>query len=305
MSASWPALDPRPSTVTTEDGVVLHVEHHGAVHATASVVLAHGYELDRRLWARQVDALLGARPELRVVTYDHRGHGRSGAAARETASISQLGRDLRAVVDSLPPGPVVLAGHSMGGMTILALAEQHPELVGARVVGAALLGSSANGSAELPGLPPRARKIALRVVPWFNALASVRAARGLDKPPSPGMRWLLFGTAPHRSDVLRTKLVLDECSAATCEAFYFAFQDHDRLAALQHLLGVPVLIAVGDRDRLAPPALSHAMAAELPHAQLVVYPGCGHMLQLERADDVSRRLLELVTTSLQPSAQTV
>ena len=75
--------------------------------------------------------------------YDHRSHGASGRSAPENCTIDQLGKDLYAVLQAVAPsGPVVLVGHSMGGMTILALADQHPELFGDRVVGVALLSTS-------------------------------------------------------------------------------------------------------------------------------------------------------------------
>jgi pimeloyl-ACP methyl ester carboxylesterase len=297
--STWPALTPRRTTVTTEDAVALHVEHHGAEDATGTLVLAHGYELDGRLWARQVDAVLAARPDLRVVTYDHRGHGRSGRAPEGTATLPQLGRDLRSVVDSLPEGPVTVVGHSMGGMTVMAFAEQFPSYLGGRVTGAGLLGTSSGRLAEVDyGLGPRFAAATQHVVPRFNALAARRELTGRARLPQPGMRWLLFGAKPDRSDVLRTLTSLAECPAATCEAFYWAFPEHDRLAALAHLSAVPVLVACGDRDRLTPLGHSKAIADALPHADFVVYPGCGHMLMLERADDLNRRLLGLVATTL-------
>ena len=75
--------------------------------------------------------------------------------------------------------------------------------------------------------------------------------------------------------------------------FYDTFTTHDRLAALAALRDVPVAILAGTRDQLCPIAMSRTMAAALPHADLHVFPGAGHMLQLERADDVSDRLVEL------------
>lgn len=303
---SWPTLAPRRTTVTTEGGVDLHVEVHGDEDASATVLLAHGYELDGRLWARQVAAVLDARPDLRVVTYDHRGHGLSGLAPRGTATLVQLGRDLRSVVDSLPPGPVTVVGHSMGGMALMAFAEQFPSYVGDRVAAVGLVATSSGGLADVTfGLGPRAAAVAQRVVPRFNAFSLRREERGRAKPSQPGMRWLLFGTRPDRADVLRTLTSLADCPAVTCEAFYWAFPEHDRTASLRHLAGVPVLIACGDRDRLTPLAHSRAIAAALPHAEFVVYPGSGHMVMLERADDLSRRLLDLVATALPRAAQPV
>jgi pimeloyl-ACP methyl ester carboxylesterase len=285
--------------VTTEDGVALHVEHHGPEDAAASLLLVHGYELDGRLWARQVAAVLDARPDLRVVTYDHRGHGSSGALPPGTANLPQLARDLKAVLDSLPAGPVTVVGHSMGGMTVMAFAEHFPSYVGDRVTGVGLLGTSSGELADLTyGLGERLGRVAHQVVPRFNAVSARREALGRRRPPQPGMRWLLFGARPDRGDVLRTLVSLNDCPAATCEAFYWAFPEHNRTDLLRHLTGVPVLVASGDRDRLIPLAHSRTIAAALPHAELVVYPGCGHMLMLERADDLNRRLLGLLEVSV-------
>ncbi len=306
MSAPWPALSPRVRTVTTADGVALHVEEHGPRDASGTVVLLHGYQLSRRLWARQVHALREQRPDLRVLTYDHRGHGRSGPTPPEGASLRQLGDDLRVLLDeAVPTGPVVLVGHSMGGMTIMSFAEQHPHEIGSRVSGVALLSTSSGGLADNDfGLHPRLAGIAHLAVPRLQAWVHRRVEKGRRQPPSPGTRWLLFGSDAHRVDVLRTQRVLDGTPAATSVHFYSTFSDHDRLHALEHLAEVPVLIACGDRDRITPLTHSHALAKALPHAALVVYPGCGHMVMLERAEDVDRRLLALVGTAI-PVAQPV
>ena len=82
--------------VRTEDGVDLHVEVVGPDDPEATVVLAHGYQLEQGLWERQVEALRTAHPAVRVVTYDHRGHGRSGRTERHAATLPQLAHDLRA-----------------------------------------------------------------------------------------------------------------------------------------------------------------------------------------------------------------
>lgn len=298
----WPALAGRPLEVEAEDGVVLHGEAHGPEQAAGTVVLLHGYQLSQRLWARQVAALRAARPDLRVVTYDHRGHGRSTHGTAERATLGQLGRDLRTVLGAATDGPVVLAGHSMGGMTVMALAEQFPELVRERVAGAGLLATSAGGLAENDfGVHRAVARLAHTAVPRANAWALRRVEAGRPKPSSPGTRWLLFGARPDRLDVLRTQQVLDGTHAATNHHFYATFAEHRRAHALAHLGHVPVLVVAGDRDRLTPVGHARAIAEALPHARLVTYPGCGHMVQLERAHDVSRRLVELTARALPPA----
>jgi pimeloyl-ACP methyl ester carboxylesterase len=293
--APWPRLTPRDLVLEAADGLPLHAQAHGPEDAHGTVVLLHGYQLSQRLWGRQVHALRARRPDLRVVTYDHRGHGGSGRTHPERASLHQLGQDLQAVLaQAATSGPVVLAGHSMGGMTVMSWAEQHPHELGDRVTGVGLLSTSSGGLAENDfGLHPRLAALAHHAVPRLQAWVHRRVERGRRQPPSPGTRWLLFGTEADRADVRRTQQVLDGTPAATSAHFYPTFGDHDRRHALEHLARVPVLVACGDRDRITPLAHSHALAEALPHAALVVYPGAGHMLMLERAHDVSRRLVAL------------
>ena len=283
------------STVTTEDGVPLHVEVHGPVDATGTVVLLHGYVLSRRLWDQQVAALTAARPDVRVVAYDHRGHGDSGRSPSVGATISQLARDLRAVVEAVAPeGPVVLVGHSMGGMTIMALLEQDPGLLGGRVAGVGFVATSSAGLDALTLGAPDALALRIRaVLPRIIAQGARLEASGRDPLPMPYLRPLLFGRGAARSDVRRTVAQVRGTSLRTLGDFLPTFMEHRRTAALAALADVPVVVLCGDRDRLTPLPHSRAIAAALPHAQFHVYPGAGHMLQLERAAEVSRRLVGL------------
>lgn len=119
--------------------------------AAPTVVFSHGYCLSQDSWHFQRSALRGA---VRTVHWDQRSHGRSSRGhgqidGTEPVTIDLLGRDLKAVLDAaVPEGPIVLVGHSMGGMTVMALADQFPEYVAERVVGVALIGTSATASAR-------------------------------------------------------------------------------------------------------------------------------------------------------------
>lgn len=295
----------RPRTVETDDGLALSVVEHGAQEsARATVVLAHGYVQSSALWAGQVRDLLDARPDLRVVTYDHRGHGRSPRTPRERATIQQLGRDLARVIEAVAPtGPVIVAGHSMGGMTIMALAEEHPELVRARVVAAAFVGTSSGGLAEVTyGLPAPVAAVLRRALPRVNERNVQSELAGRTRHVGPLDARLIF---PRGADRELVRMALDvhrECSAETVAAFFETFRGHDRLRALQALDHVQTLVVVGDKDALCPVAHSHAIAAALPGSELVVYPGVGHMVHLERREEVSRRLVALVDRALAQAA---
>ncbi len=144
------------------DGTDLHVVVDGPDDAPVTVVLVHGWTLDATTWG-PVAALL-ARRGARVVRHDHRGHGRSSAVDPATMTLEQLADDLAAVVaETAPDGPLVLAGHSMGGMTLMALAERHPDVV-ARAKGIALVATAAGGLADTTFGLPAASAPVLRAV---------------------------------------------------------------------------------------------------------------------------------------------
>ena len=289
-------------TVAADDGVLLHVEVSGPEDAAATVVLAHGYVLSNRLWDDQVAALTAARPDLRVVTYDQRGHGRSGRTAAQRATIEQLGKDLLAVLDDVAPtGPVVLAGHSMGGMTLMALAEQHPELISERVAGVALVSTSAGRLAEVSWGLGVLGPVAQKLRPKLNEAARRRELAGKKALPQAGTRRLLFGADPYPVAVARTVGVMAGCSAHTVADFHWTFTDHDRLAALAALADIPTVVLVGTRDLLCPVDHSRALAQAVPSAQLTLFPGAGHMLQLERSPEVSAKLVELCDVLPRPT----
>ena len=130
------------------------MEVDGDADAPLTVVFSHGFTARLAEWELQRAAL---RDRARLVLWDQRGHGRSGWTPLTDATIDRTGRDLGEVLDAVAPtGPVVLAGHSMGGMSVLALARQRPELFGDRVVGVFLLATSAGGLVETGAPRPAA-----------------------------------------------------------------------------------------------------------------------------------------------------
>jgi pimeloyl-ACP methyl ester carboxylesterase len=214
---------------------------------------------------------------------------------------------------SAPDGPVVLVGHSMGGMTIMALADRHPELFGSRVVGVALLSTSTGRLAEVTfGLPSAVTPVTRRVVPYLT--------RGMRTRPSVFERGRRMGTdlafvlARHGafgSRDVSPALVqfVERMTAATpvdvIAEFYDTFTTHDKLAALDVLRDVETLVLVGSKDLVTPLDHSEAMAEAVPTATFVVVEGAGHMVQLERAALVTlqlRRLVGRATRSVARSA---
>src|ERR1022692_891867 len=154
-------------TVLAGDGVPLHAEISGRDDAPVTIIFCHGYTLNQNCWhyQRRDLAALG-----RLVFWDQRGHGRSCGADGDNVTVDQLGADLHSVLAAVAPGnaPVVLVGHSMGGMAIMALADQHPGLFGHKVIGVVLISTAASGvdpTIWLPGpLRPVARQVAAPVL---------------------------------------------------------------------------------------------------------------------------------------------
>jgi pimeloyl-ACP methyl ester carboxylesterase len=302
----------RSRRVVSDDGVPLHVEEVGPEKAPLTLVFCHGYTNQLAVWHFQRKAL--AREDLgKLVFWDQRSHGRSGRSSAKHATIDQLGRDLHAVINATAPtGKVVLIGHSMGGMTIMALADQHPELFGSKVVGVALIATSTGKIAEVTfGLPAFFSGVTKRALPYVTRgmigqprlvergrrmgtdlafLATRRAAFG-DTDVSPSLvEFVEKMTADMPVDVIAE--------------FFETFVDHDKLQALPALSGIEVLIVAGSKDVITPVDHSRTMAAALPHAQLVVVEGAGHMVQLERAAMVTLHLRALVGRATRAASRT-
>ena len=301
-------LEPRRAAeerfVVADDGVALHAEVAGDRSAPLTVVLAHGWCLSGASWDAQVAALAGT---ARVVRYDQRGHGRSGWRPRPAPTIDQLGEDLRAVLDQLAPeGPVVLAGHSMGGMTIMALAAAHPELFGSRVAGVALVSTSSGRLREVTlGLPGPVAALTRRLMPLLMSSAVQRpgsAERLRRRSVERLIARSLFGRAAQPAAVTATAELIHSTPMDVIGAFHPALMAHDKSEALTALRYVPTLIAVGELDRLTPVAHGRAIAEALPDARFVVVPGCGHMLPMERPEVVNEGLRELVARAAAPQS---
>ncbi len=290
---------------TTPDGVDLAVREVGPADARLTVVFAHGFCLRmgafyfQRLrlaeqWGRQV----------RMVFYDQRGHGQSAEASPDSYTVTQLGRDLDTVLAVMAPrGPVVLVGHSMGGMTVLSHARQFPQRYPTRVVGAAIIASAAEGVSRSPlgeilkNPALEAARIAVRYAP-----KTVHRTRGAAKSViAPILRAASYGDEKISPSVVAfSEKMMHDTPITTLVEFLHALEVHDESPALPTLAKVPTLIACGDRDLLTSMEHSQSLAAALPKSELVIVGGAGHLVQLEQPeviDDALVRLVERATPS--------
>ncbi|WNV77188.1 alpha/beta fold hydrolase [Geodermatophilus sp. DSM 44513] len=294
-------MSTRETTVRTDDGVDLHVETDGDQRAPLTVVLSHGFTARLGEWDLQRRTL---RSRARLVLWDQRGHGRSGWTPLTRATIDRTGRDLGQVLDAVvPDGPVVLAGHSMGGMSIMALARRRPDLFGTRVVGVFLLATSAGGLAThgVVGLSLRLlrRLHLLRPYLWLLQLLAPSLERHRRRGTRAG-RWYvrryLFGRDDADPEQVRqVQQLLEETPLPVTMAFYATLLEHDESAALPVLAQVPVTVVAATHDRLTPVDHGRRLAEEIgPAAELVVVEGAGHSVNLTRPAVVDAAFLRLL-----------
>lgn len=273
--------------------------------APVTVVFSHGYCLSQDSWHFQRAALRGV---VRCVYWDQRSHGRSARGAAQLAdgtpvSIDQLGRDLKAVIDAAAPeGPLVLVGHSMGGMTTMALADHFPELIRERVVGVALVGTSSGrlGSVNF-GLPVAGMNAVRRVLPGvLKALGSqaelVEKGRRATADLFAGViKRYSFSSKDVDPAISRfAERMIESTPIDVVAEFYPAFAEHDKTEALKHFTELPVLVLAGDKDLVTPSEHSEVIADLLPDAELVLVPDAGHLVMLEHPEVVTDRLADLL-----------
>lgn len=317
------------AVVVTDDGVPIHVEidlptPDAAAEAAAdttkgddpsllpTVVLSHGYCLSMKSWIFQRRALKAA--GYRVVSWDQRGHGQSGKADAESYVVDRLGRDLHAVIsEHAPTGDLVLVGHSMGGMTVLALGEHYRELVAERVIGAGFVATSPGGLTLANGgrMAITARQLLEVVGPRVLGplserpelvLRMRRAGRELED-------FLVeqnsFASPVPRSVVRYTADMLLGTPLDVINDYLKTFDGFDKRPALKEFLHTMVLVFNGRQDILTPPAHSELIVEGIPGADHIVVNDAGHLIMLEHPDLLNAHLIELVDQSARARAERI
>ena len=263
------------------------------------LLFSHGFSLDMTTWREQWSDL---GDEFRCVALDHRAHGQSEIPATGDVSLRSMGRDLATVLDALAPDrQAVVIGHSMGAIAILALAEQRPDLFGPRVAGVVLLGASAANL--LRGAMGNVTEL-LR--PRLGSFAT--AARRVDRL----RRAILAGPTEVPAIVARvTQFAPEAPDDVVDHVLHLAERTSslvwtDGLSELMRMdfrealsrITVPALVAVGDQDRVTPPAVAVELAAALPKGKLFLVEGAGHIAMLERPERLNPELRSFAREAL-------
>jgi pimeloyl-ACP methyl ester carboxylesterase len=270
--------------VVSADGIRINVEIDEADGDSRlpTIVFVHGVICTLDSWHYQRLALRG---RARMVFMDHRSHGGSDVADRAGSTIENLAGDLFAVIEACTTGPVVLVGHSMGGMTVMQLAADHPELFGDRVVGVMLLSTSSRlplvSSSAARRIVPFARRAA-PLVDWgkgFNSFSVVR-------------RWGLGPNAQERHVDMTNEMILRAPTRVLTD-FHPMFAALDVRHALETLSQVPTVVVAGTHDSVTPLSHSRQIADGIAGSSLVILEDTGHMVMFEEHVRVTDLILEL------------
>jgi pimeloyl-ACP methyl ester carboxylesterase len=289
-----------PTSVRSADGTTLHVESFGPSDGP-TVVLVHGWTELLTFWIYVIRELTAA--GMRVVAYDLRGHGHSEPAAAGEYKLARFGEDLESVLTAcVPDGQrAVVAGHSLGAMSIAAWAEDHE--VGRQVSAAALVNTGVgNLIAEqlLIPVPPIARAVSQTVA--VRGFLGARAPLPHYSTPlsSAMIRYTAFSRQASPALVAFYERMLWTCPPRVRADIGIAMSEMDLFDALTRLT-VPTSVIAGADDRLTPPSHARRIAEMLPDLrELVVLPDTAHMAPLERPHEVSRAVLGLVSRELAP-----
>ncbi|NKY29230.1 alpha/beta fold hydrolase [Nocardia gamkensis] len=288
----------RAGTVLADDGVPLATRTCGPDDAPVTVIFVHGFcnsMASFHFQRRDLERRWGAR--IRMVLFDLRGHGRSGVPSAASCTVAQLGCDVAAVLRATAPaGPVVLVGHSLGGMAILAAAARFPDLFAARVIGIALLSTTAAG-VTTAGVGQLLRNPAIDGfrLAVHTAPALVQAGRVTARHVITPILHVSSFHGPVSPTLSRfTTLMIDQTPMETIVKFLQAIEVHDESAALPALAGTPALVLGGGRDLVIPFRNSRALAAALPGSELIRLEGAAHMPHMQYPDIVNAALDRLL-----------
>jgi pimeloyl-ACP methyl ester carboxylesterase len=267
--------------IETHDRGTIYVVERGE-ELDPPIVLSHGVTLSVRTWFHQLEDL--PKEGFRTIAFDHRGHGQS-VLGEEGHSLENLGRDLKTLLERLDLRDAVLVGHSLGGVAVQSFVTQFPDIAAERVAGIVLLST-------------------LAYTPLGSRSTRTKASIQRVLKRSPDAQWLWnapnlgflaarvgFGKEPHPSHVELVRKMMAECPPETRRDAPRVLVGLDLTHELPHVR-VPTLVIGGTNDVLTPPSESRRMARLIPGARLELMPGGGHMLMLERTQELDRLIVE-------------
>ncbi len=273
MNWAW-QMNAEQGSVSTADGCAISYSlHTPAVKAAPHLALIHSLALDRSVWSGVVERLSG---RARILTYDCRGHGRSGKPHMDyTAEL--FASDLSRLFDHLGWKDAVVAGCSLGGCVAQAFGGLYPE----KARGLVLIDTTAWYGADAPK--------------QFRERAAAARAKGMQGLIDFQLdRWFSENFAAANSQPVQNARKA------------FLANDFDSYAASCALLGdadlrhylpgfhMPVSILVGEEDRATPPAMSKALHEAIPQSTLTIIKGGRHLTPIQCPGEIAAGIADML-----------
>jgi non-heme chloroperoxidase len=267
--------------IETHDRGTLYVVERGN-ELDPPIVLSHGVTLSTPIWFHQLEEL--PKEGFRAIAFDHRGHGLSVLGA-EGHSLENLGRDIKTLLEDLDLRDAVLVGHSMGGVAVQSFVTRFPEIAAERVAGIVLLST-------------------LAYTPFGSHSTRVKARLEKLSKRTPDMQWVWdapnlgflaarvgFGKNPRPSHVELVRRLMGECPAETRRDAPRVLVGLDLRPDLPNVR-IPTLVVGGTSDVLTPPFEARSIAKAIPGARLELMHDGGHLLMLERTEELNRLIVD-------------
>ena len=286
------------------DGISVHWYEYGEVtpgDSAVTVVFVHGFTLAAESYYRQVNHLRQRWPEARLLLIDLRGHGQTGTVRPEQCTVDGAADDVMAVLRARDiHGPVILVGHSLGGLVALNLIRRCPPELYAQIAGLVLVATSIE-ALSAQGVPqllasPVADKIyqAVEASPEEANKFREEATRFL----APGLAVAVFHR-PTDYDVIEFHAaMIHETPLETFVGYFDDLQSHDELAAGEKLHSIPGYVIAGEKDDVTPLSQAERLCEVWPEAWMQISRGSGHMIPLESPGILNAAIDRLVGMAL-------
>jgi len=295
--------------VATSDGVRLSVRDWGSCAAGHTAVLLHGFCLNKESWNIQMTQLIRHwGNDIRIISYDHRGHGDSGDASMHTYRIDRLADDLAELLVALGvTGPLTLVGHSMGGMTALAYlgrpASKRPVEPDSLVLVATAAGNlGSHGLGRLLSTP--VTSMLYHLVNHMPRAGTDEVVQFLTRPVCAALtRHSGYGEAAPKSLVAASAAAINATPSTTKVGFLPGLKKYDCTQTLSSITAKTTIIS-GGADKLTPMCHARELAAGIPGATLIHRPTAGHALLDEVPQVVSRAITSAIAAGSPVLAET-
>jgi pimeloyl-ACP methyl ester carboxylesterase len=306
-----PAVEPlETKSLSRPDGASIHVnvvrKGIGPV-----IILTHGWSLSSRVWSLVIQRM----PESwGVITWDLRGLRQSTRSPAKDYSIDTMAGDLQAVVRLTGGRPVVLIGHSIGGMISQAYCRLYPSELGQSVVGVVLCSTTYINPVHTAMCAPLLRVLQKPLLEplqhltiWFSPLVWLMNWQSyLNGTTHLSTRISSFAGAQTGGHLELAARLSTNASPAVVARGMLAMTRLDERDTLPKIT-VPVLVIAAANDRLTLPEAGRMIAAQVPAGATEVLKPAGHLCLLEQSDELAKAVNEWVTvlTNKSPASRTV